>query len=91
MADIDDLSNLLAAAQECDLWREADGTSVMTAHQYFGFSEILGEYTEECRLLESVGLIESRPLAMAEGAEAGWVLTAIGRAALAELKQAVKA
>src|SRR4051812_4557398 len=73
-----ELSWLLAATDRHDLWQEADGTSVMTAMEYFGSGETIGEFTEECRIAEEAGLIYARPLTVGTGA--AWELTEAGRA-----------
>jgi hypothetical protein len=79
-----ELSWLLGAARDHDLWQKADGTSFQTNAEYFGLSDPIGEVTEEVRLAESAGLICTRPLRYGPGA--AWDLTDVGIAALAELR-----
>lgn len=79
-----ELSWLLGAAEQHDLWQEADGKSVETCVEHFGVSDPIAEVTEECRIAEAAGLIRARPLNPGTGA--AWDLTDVGAVALAELR-----
>lgn len=77
-----ELGNLLGAADHCDLWREPDGSSTLTARDYFGVSDPIDTVTEEVGLAERAGFLVLEPYSTG-GPGGSWRLSAAGEAALA--------
>ncbi|MFI5895660.1 hypothetical protein ACIA5D_36750 [Actinoplanes sp. NPDC051513] len=84
-----ELGNLLAAADNCDLWLEPGGSSVLTDREYFGVSDPIDNVTEEVAIAEKAGFLVSKPYSTG-GPGGSWRLTPAGAAALAFYRAALR-
>jgi hypothetical protein len=78
-----ELAPVLRAIRAGEVWQEADGRSVETFAEYFGFADPIADVTEEVACAEATGLATTRPLS--HGVGAAWELTPVGVKVLAGL------